>query len=197
MFLIISTVLVSLAPYIETKTQVNEGLPGGGVILSPEGKRSFVPNFSLPTLVKDVHAKDDTQSDINTSFELATKGLRLTGETKDFKALETPSFVVYQEETIFERISGTFKKSSSKDEIRVRVFNAQGEVFKDIFVSEEEENKLKIKLEGSLKPGEYSLVVQDDKGHGLIQDFTWGVLAINTNKSIYLPGEEAKFSMAV
>jgi hypothetical protein len=49
----------------------------------------------------------------------------------------------------------------------------------------------------NLKPGKYTLRVVGPKGRISEQDFTWGVLAINTNKSIYLPNEEAGLAMAV
>lgn len=47
------------------------------------------------------------------------------------------------------------------------------------------------------KPGKYTLTMTDWTGEVSKQDFTWGVLAINTNKSIYKPDEDVDFSMAV
>lgn len=51
----------------------------------------------------------------------------------------------------------------------------------------------------NLKPGKYKVKVINTDTNEVIseQQFTWGVLAINTNKSIYLPGETAKIAMAV
>jgi hypothetical protein len=48
----------------------------------------------------------------------------------------------------------------------------------------------------SFIPGKYTLIV-DDNGKQFKQDFTWGVLAINTNKSVYLPNETASLALAV
>ncbi len=55
-----------------------------------------------------------------------------------------------------------------------------------------------------IKPGKYSIkfVFDDNSGEEketieLSHDFTWGVLAVNTNKSVYLPGEKAYLQMAV
>ncbi len=45
-------------------------------------------------------------------------------------------------------------------------------------------------------PGKYSLVINRN-GKKIEQDFTWGVLAINPNKSIYKPGETANIALAV
>lgn len=46
-------------------------------------------------------------------------------------------------------------------------------------------------------PGKYKLILTDALGKSSEQDFTWGVLAINMDKSIYLPGQTADLSMAV
>lgn len=50
--------------------------------------------------------------------------------------------------------------------------------------------------DSSFVPGKYTLIVTDN-GKQFKQDFTWGVLAINTNKSIYLPNETANLALAV
>jgi hypothetical protein len=50
------------------------------------------------------------------------------------------------------------------------------------------------------QPGKYKLKIRiEDNGKIFIgeQDFYWGVLAINTNKSIYLPGEKTYIQIAV
>src|SRR3989344_4439836 len=56
---------------------------------------------------------------------------------------------------------------------------------------------IKILPPPQLRPGRYSLKITDPEGNVSTQAFTWGVLAINTNKSIYLPQETAKLSLAV
>ena len=60
-----------------------------------------------------------------------------------------------------------------------------------------EETVLRISPGASFKPGKYTLKVIDSNGDESVQDFLWGVLAINTNKSIYLPNEKAKLAFAV
>ncbi len=56
----------------------------------------------------------------------------------------------------------------------------------------------------NFKPGKYKLKfhIEDNSGEelevfDLTQEFSWGVLAINFNKSIYLPGDEAYVQMGV
>ncbi|MFC1647148.1 peptidoglycan DD-metalloendopeptidase family protein [Patescibacteria group bacterium] len=48
-----------------------------------------------------------------------------------------------------------------------------------------------------MKPGKYTLYIYKDDESILEQDFTWGVLAVNTNKTVYHPQEEAFISIAV
>lgn len=45
--------------------------------------------------------------------------------------------------------------------------------------------------------GRYRLKITDPNGNVSTQEFTWGVLAINTNKSIYLPNEVSQMDIAV
>jgi len=50
------------------------------------------------------------------------------------------------------------------------------------------------KSENQFKPGKYTLAVEMADGKKVLKgerDFSWGVLTINTNKSIFLPGEMA------
>lgn len=49
----------------------------------------------------------------------------------------------------------------------------------------------------SFTPGKYTVRVTDSTGAMVEQDFLWGVLAINTNKSMYSPGETARLAIAV
>jgi hypothetical protein len=55
---------------------------------------------------------------------------------------------------------------------------------------------IQVKKPQQFLPGKYSLII-DQNGKKIEQNFTWGVLAINTNKSIYTPGETALLSLAV
>ena len=114
--------------------------------------------------------------------------------------------------------------TSLKDEIEVTIEDSQGREIKDIQVSQEEDGTLTVIPQANIQltPGEYSLKIsnkdtnqekeeflsplpvkqEEDKEEQeqnilLEQDFTWGVLAINTNKSIYSTNEEAEIQIAV
>ena len=59
---------------------------------------------------------------------------------------------------------------------------------------------IKLPTKRAFRAGLYKLkveLVKDNVTYVEEQDFTWGVLAINTHKSIYLPGETAFIGMAV
>ncbi len=60
-----------------------------------------------------------------------------------------------------------------------------------------EDTKIKIIPPPRFKPGIYKLKIIDSQGNSFEQDFTWGVLAINVNKSIYLPQETVNFAITV
>lgn len=47
------------------------------------------------------------------------------------------------------------------------------------------------------KPGVYTATVTTSTGQKIVQDFTWGVLALNTDKSVYKHGDDVFISIAV
>ncbi len=54
-------------------------------------------------------------------------------------------------------------------------------------------------IDGKIRPGRYNVTIKDPNTKVVIsqQEFYWGVLAINTNKSIFTPSESAYLQMAV
>jgi murein DD-endopeptidase MepM/ murein hydrolase activator NlpD len=64
-------------------------------------------------------------------------------------------------------------------------------------ISDQNPAILRIVPPKEFKAGRYRVAVTDSQGNVTNQDFTWGVLAINSDKSVYLPNETADFSMAV
>lgn len=83
-------------------------------------------------------------------------------------------------------------------EVVVKVFREGKEVAVDVKeVPEGNARNITIEPPKELAPGKYTVEITDETGEKTTQDFSWGVLAINTDKSIYLPGEKVNFSMAV
>jgi len=96
----------------------------------------------------------------------------------------------------------------AKEKIKVDLGNYQLEEIVVSLTSQGEEvsrdqetldDALVISRPRNFKPGKYHLNIKDQETDKVLldQDFIWGVLAINTNKSIYLVGEMAKLAMAV
>ncbi len=217
--LIISTTITRFAPYIPVDNDPQIPGPAAGHILAPEEvkltpeqeknlEEAINKNSSLPqiNIIKEAKASTaDIENTIDTGFVIKTKGLQLKGERNSFTALEDPVFEVKQTKNVGQKIGDFFfkiigiKKSITNSKVKVRVIDLKGNEINNIEVYEEESGKLKVIVHRptELDPGEYSIIVQNDKGNGLIQDFTWGVLVVNTNKSIYLPGETAKLAMSV
>lgn len=75
------------------------------------------------------------------------------------------------------------------------------EIEKDFQLEENNDfSQIKLLKSRSFKPGLYKLKYKISQGDQKVEveyDFRWGVLAINTNKSIYLLNEEAYLQMAV
>lgn len=89
--------------------------------------------------------------------------------------------------------------NAKKDEINITLTHQNGqEVPADIQkVNIENGVNIQIAPTSKFKPGKYRVEISNDQGEIKEEEFTWGVLAINPNKSIYLPNETANLAMAV
>jgi hypothetical protein len=88
--------------------------------------------------------------------------------------------------------------ASSKD-IGVEVRHSTG-VPVDVTVNKTKKDNgnygLTVERSENLRPGMYQLIVTGDEA-SIYKDFYWGVLAINTNKSVYMPNDEAFLQFGV
>jgi len=89
--------------------------------------------------------------------------------------------------------------------LTIKIFDPQGsesQTQPQIFsqkVNGKEKFEIKLPKERNFKPGKWKMEIELETKEAIFvmeQDFTWGVLAINVNKSIYLPGEQAYLQMA-
>ncbi|MBI2141150.1 hypothetical protein HYU16_01880 [Candidatus Woesearchaeota archaeon] len=93
--------------------------------------------------------------------------------------------------------------AAPNETITAQLFDSEGrEVGIGAEIEELREGRFGIKLpkQRAFKAGLYTLMLSFTKDGTIYteqQDFTWGVLAINTNKSIFLPNEDAFVAMAV
>ena len=58
-------------------------------------------------------------------------------------------------------------------------------------------NLLVISKKAKLEPGVYQIEIIENDRIVFNEEFSWGVLAINTNKSIYTPNETVHFEFGV
>ena len=139
--------------------------------------------------------------------------IKFVSDKSIFQSNEQPTFrLVYKNKTnIFHRftsgILSIFGASKNEaPEIKTRIFQSNGKEIDSIASEIKYENgKISLNLNHShfqqeFKPGKYKLEIEvNDNGkiYTQSQEFVYGVLAINTNKSIYLPGEEAYLQIAV
>ena len=97
------------------------------------------------------------------------------------------------------------------EEVSIELFNRDENTIKTTLINENSEvvetkidqddengiTTLTINPPQQLRPGKYTLEITDQTGNVIKQNFIWGVLAINPNKSVYLKGETANLAMAV
>lgn len=106
---------------------------------------------------------------------------------------------------LFKRNFGAGEKIKTRlinaDENNLDIKVSYGKIDKiDVVIQKKlvnDEIELTILPPQKFKPGKYRLTIIQADGETVVQDFTWGVLAINTHKSIYTPQEKANIAIAV
>ncbi len=140
---------------------------------------------------------------------------------KDFKLGEEPKLVFkYQRKQqrnllnkVFEGVADIFRDEYKDIKINAKLIGPDGREVEGPESGEGFGYQIKYEKDGEFKvdiskprfdyyfrPGKYTLQFEINDGEKVFvenQDFTWGVLAINVNKSIYLKGEQAYLQMAV
>ena len=143
------------------------------------------------------------------SHKTPTNGLAIEG-SKDFKGSHIPKFVVKIPDQFSHKLSWIEKLLSgspveaAQTEVSATLRDTKGQKVENVkpeIVKDSSTVTLAFSDTKNLKPGSYvlSVEVKDSRGKSntLTQDFTWGVLALNTNKSVYTPGEVAKIGFGV
>jgi murein DD-endopeptidase MepM/ murein hydrolase activator NlpD len=105
----------------------------------------------------------------------------------------------------------TKKVFSAKESITLDLKNAKENTFKlkvtdrnnkEVAVIAEEkmvgeDKEVTLAANAQMTPGIYHVIVEDSQGVVSNQEFVWGVLALNPDRDVYLPHEEATIAMAV
>lgn len=113
-----------------------------------------------------------------------------------------PSFKLENKEKtiVFNQKTPEFKLISGiRFKPEIKIYNHANEIV-DVNIKQTTQNSdvvYQLENASELPPGKYQITLIDELGGEINQDFYWGVLAINFNKSIYHPYENAYLSMAV
>ena len=138
----------------------------------------------------------------------------LAPSKKDYFSTEVPQFnFQYYTDKDFEKVKKHFGNNtvtpqngtwnSSNETINVDILDSFGNKVQNQPKFEKiREGKFGIDLSSPriVKPGLYKIettLLKDGKTYVTESNFTWGLVALNTNKSIYKPGETGNFTMAV
>ncbi|MFH1820411.1 MAG: hypothetical protein ABH805_00590 [Candidatus Nealsonbacteria bacterium] len=125
-----------------------------------------------------------------------TEKFSLKPGKKSWRADESPEFEIAQSyQNLWDRIVSIFEKK----EKLVVLIGPNGNEIESGAVLQGNKIKLANPKARRLKPGVYTLKINIKVGEEEFiqeQQFAWGVLAINTSKSIYLTGDQAHFQMA-
>ncbi|MFA5746917.1 MAG: heparin lyase I family protein, partial [Candidatus Paceibacterota bacterium] len=153
-----------------------------------------VKDFELKIL------KDGWKADEEPSFELVRKTPETSAAEKFFTGIGFALGITKQEEPEPEIKADLSVPDKNSGRGKMEEL-ASGDILKNIVREKgREKREIKIAKKSFSGPGKYSFSLSvEDKGivYEFTQDFTWGVLAINTNKSVYVPGEEAFLQMGV
>lgn len=124
-------------------------------------------------------------------------------EPISIKASTLPNFVINLIESKFDDL-WKVEAAERSNLVKVQVVNTfEGSTLSSKAVFDETKKLLTVTPEGTnkIKPGLYTLEVtvktSKDNDITITQDFAWGVLAINTDKGLYAPGDKVNFGMAV
>jgi hypothetical protein len=104
-----------------------------------------------------------------------------------------------------EKKNSLISKAFADEDVKVKpVLEASGKELEEIKVEVEKVNSdeyiISADPPNKFRPGKYTLkaYISNPSGENvIIQDFLWGVLAMNPNKSVYKPSETAKISIGV
>jgi murein DD-endopeptidase MepM/ murein hydrolase activator NlpD len=164
--------------------------PNSGGLTFESSQKEVELEVPTPTTIPDgaflpssvVHMFADDQA--NGSAAIRGKTSLRKSVKKDLKAEESATIVV---------------DNISLEEVDVQLFDFNGQELDPNFEVVSDKDPLIIKMQHGkqFKPGRYRVLVKDTADQTYTQDFTWGVLAVNTSKAFYASGDEASIQMAV
>lgn len=132
------------------------------------------------------------------------KTYEITGENKPLDVLATvlPKFVMKLQDSKYESLWKA-EAAEKKNMVESTATNKKGEsvALSEVYDDSKKEITFVPKQKNYVKPGLYTLDVKIKTVQGtyikITQDFTWGVIALNTNKGIYKTGENVHIGMGI
>jgi hypothetical protein len=143
---------------------------------------------------------------LEVNYKEEKEDFELTALKNNWRADEAPEFEITPInqgilEKVAEKISPATEEEPYVEAVLIGSDNREIplKVGEDFSTETHSPTKIKIFKSNEFRPGRYKLKItfsKNNKTYTLEKEFTWGVLAINVNKSIYLPGDEAYVQMA-
>lgn len=178
-----------------------------GKLEGENGYLTYVDSVSVEASYSD---SQETEKEITKADRARwAKMLDKVSEKNDFKVDEKPDFR-FRYKKKFQTIANLLSIGSYWTDVNLRasLIDARGqEADYPLTILFEDDGFFRVRavdLPREFKPGKYSVRfnINDSSGLGaeiidLSHDFSWGVLALNVNKSIYLPSETAYLQMGV
>jgi hypothetical protein len=150
--------------------------------------------FNWFGLIKKVYAAETGQTNSQGPLKISAAHTFFSiREKPQFTISENPGFVKKGIRFLQTAVTG---KTFSLKNGSIDITNQHGQKIRDAHITETATGvSVVIDPQAQLSPGKYTLKYTFD-GEEVTQDFTWGVLVINTNKATYLTGDSAYVQMS-
>jgi murein DD-endopeptidase MepM/ murein hydrolase activator NlpD len=184
-----------LGPATITETPQQKEVSGSGEIAPTPIPTPTTPLPPLPINAPSPSLAPQGPSDVNPDFVPDNAGT--SGKIRRRRSARSLDKWTFRfTEPVEVKVDNTFGDTAG---LTVTVFDVNGVAAPvvETFAAEGDSTVIQIHPRSSMKSGRYRVVVSDGKTVLSQQDFGWGVLAVNTNKSIYSPEEQAMLGIAV
>jgi len=207
-------VCVNCAPASTTSITVTTTASPTSVTPTTAPQTTATPTTTPPTSLTATSIMATTITTTSTSYTVDYGSIKITAvdsqglarSTTDFGLSESPSFTVSLaniEASQSQKDSAKAIASTPSSDLSVRVLDKNGklvEVETEITQQTNGAYTVSIPAKRALKPGLYTLSVKTDVDgmqHVATSDFTWGLVSLNSQKSIIKPGENAELVIVV
>jgi murein DD-endopeptidase MepM/ murein hydrolase activator NlpD len=182
LFIILFTTQLVFFPYLPTFAQETA---------SPSAK---IPPLPKTASLEEIETESPLITDAITSLSEAPEAALSTPQKPFPKVILLTKSVFRSSESIPLSI-----ENAAGEEITIELFDTDNEKLEPTIEKQTIAENLFFTITPpvTIKPGKYHLKITDSQGNVSNQEFFWGILAINTNKSIYQPNERAKLQFSV